>query len=208
MFKLLSKISALVIASLLLLGCSENTVPQQGTQYQLLPADVSNYGVSPVTEIFSLSCGHCRKMESALPQIEALTSQKIGKLHVTFNESAQIAAMIYYAAEMQLNDTPDHAFMDDLFAAVQMGKGSTITERQSAIENAFQSRDLVSPYQFNKEQQETLFTYLEKAQHVSIAGEINSVPTFIVNGKYQVLTAGHDNIEAIATTISYLLTQP
>lgn len=208
MFKLISRLSALVLASLLLLGCSENSVPQEGSQFQRLPNDVSRYDVAPLTEVFSLSCGHCRKMENFLPQIESLTSQKVDKLHVTFNENAQIAAMIYYTAVMQLDATPDHAFMDELFAAVQMGEGSTNTERQAAIEKAFQTRDLVSPYQLNKEQQATLFTYLEKAQHVSVAGEINSVPTFIVKGKYQVLTAGHENIEAIAHTISYLLTQP
>lgn len=208
MFKLISRLSALVLASFLLLGCSENSVPQEGSQFQRLPNDVSSYDVAPLTEVFSLSCGHCRKMENFIPQIESLTSQKVDKLHVTFNETAQIAAMIYYTAVMQLDATPDHAFMDELFAAVQMGEGSTNTERQAAIEKAFQTRDLVSPYQLNKEQQTTLFTYLEKAQHVSVAGEINSVPTFIVKGKYQVLTAGHDNIEAIAHTISYLLTQP
>ncbi|MDF4951843.1 thiol:disulfide interchange protein DsbA/DsbL, partial [Vibrio parahaemolyticus] len=36
----------------------------------------------------------------------------------------------------------------------------------------------------------------------------NSVPAFIVNGKYQVITGGHDSVEAMAETIKFLLKQP
>ncbi len=48
---------------------------------------------------------------------------------------------------------PDHAFM----AYSQMGADATPEQRQQALETAFTSRGLVSPYQLNKEQQVTLF---------------------------------------------------
>lgn len=208
MFKPFTQFFVALIAVVALAGCSESNEPQAGVQYEALPVALTEYNLSPVTEIFSLNCGHCRTMESAIPEIESLTNQKIGKVHVTFNESAQISAMIFYTAVMQLNDTPDHAFMDELFGAVQMGGDATPEARQQALETAFTSRGLVSPYQLEKEQQAALFEYVQKAEEISVKGQINSVPTFIVNGKYQVLTAGHQDLAGIGKTINYLLTQP
>ena len=106
MFKPLTKFITALAAVLVIAGCSETDEPQQGVQYEALPAALTEFNLSPITEIFSLNCGHCRQMESAIPEIESLTDQKIGKVHVTFNESAQISAMIYYTAVMQLDATP------------------------------------------------------------------------------------------------------
>lgn len=208
MFKTISKLAMTAFALLILAGCSESNEPQLGKQYQRVPVDLTEFGLAPVTEIFSLNCGHCRSMESSIPEIESLTNQKMGKVHVTFNESAQISAMIFYTAVMQLNDTPDHAFMEDLFAAVQMSGDATPEQRQQELDKVFESRGLVSPYQINKEQQLELFEYIKKAEEISVQGQINSVPTFIINGKYQVLTAGHQDAQGIANTINYLLSQP
>ncbi|MGD8170543.1 thiol:disulfide interchange protein DsbA/DsbL [Vibrio sp. TRT 21S02] len=207
MKKVLSLFTATLAAGALLVGCSDTTTPKEGEQYQQLPANLSTYRLPQVTEVFSLNCGHCRKMEGVIPQLEELTSQEIGKVHVTFNESAQIGAMIFYTAVMQLNKNPDHEMMNELFAAVQMGEGSTLTERRQAIEEAFHSRNLVSPYELNEEQQKQLFKLMKVAQEVSVKGEINAVPTFIVNGKYMLLTSGHKDIESIANTINYLTKQ-
>ncbi|ANU38461.1 thiol:disulfide interchange protein DsbA/DsbL [Vibrio scophthalmi] len=192
-------------ASALLAGCSDNTVPVEGEQYSKLPANLSTFRIPQVTEVFSLNCGHCGKMEAEIPKLESLIDQSIGKIHVTFNESAQIGAMIYYAAEMQLGHKPDHQMMLELFSAVQMGDGSTIAQRKAAIDNAFQSRNLISPYNLNEEQQAQLFQAIQLADDITTQGQISSVPTFIVNGKYQVITSGHQNVDSIADTINYLI---
>ncbi|NOH81727.1 thioredoxin domain-containing protein [Vibrio sp. RE86] len=206
----MKKIAALFIVafSTLLVGCSESTSPVEGTHYEQLPANLSTFRLPVVTEVFSLNCGHCRTMENEIPKIEKLTGESIGKVHVTFNESAQIGAMIYYAAEMQLGQKPDHQMMLDLFAATQMGDGASLNDKKDAIDKAFQSRSLVSPYNFNEEQQKQLFAAMQLADDITTKGEVNSVPTFIVKGKYQVLTTGHQDVEGIANTIKYLITQP
>lgn len=206
----MKKLIALFAISIttLLVGCSDSNVPQEGKQYQQLPVNLATFRLPQVTEVFSLNCGHCRKMEAAIPQLEDLTKQSIGKIHVTFNESAQIGAMIYYSAEMQLGKKPDHELMNELFTAVQMGDGATLSDKKAAIDKAFQSRGLVSPYDLNEQQQEQLFQAMSLAQDITEKGQINSVPTFIVNGKYMVLTTGHQDIEGIANTINYLTTQP
>ncbi|MEZ8826883.1 thiol:disulfide interchange protein DsbA/DsbL [Vibrio amylolyticus] len=204
--KKITSLFAIVLLSITaLVGCSDNPSPTEGKQFVRLPADLSNFGLAPVTEVFSLTCGHCRKMESVIPELENATNQSIGKVHVTFNESAHIAAMIYYSAELQLQATPDHAMMDDLFAAVQLGQEATQAERKLAVDNAFETRGLVSPYDLDEEMQKKLFKALEFAQDVSVKGQINSVPTFIVSGKYMILTQGHSDVESMARTINYLI---
>ncbi|MGR5236905.1 thiol:disulfide interchange protein DsbA/DsbL [Vibrio alfacsensis] len=209
MFKSIFKGFALVAATVALSACDNgNSQPQQGQQYEVLPVSLSEYNLAPLTEAFSLNCDHCRSMEDFVPQIESLTEQKVEKLHVTFNESAQISAIIFYTAVMQLDGTPDKALMADLFAAVQMGDEATAEERQAAVEKAFETRNLISPYQLDKTQQEKLFEYIVKAEEITTNGQINSVPAFIVNGKYQVITGGHETVEAMADTIIYLLKHP
>ena len=209
MFKTISKGVVLFAAVAALAACDNgNTQPQQGKQYEVLPASLTEYDLAPLTEVFSLNCGHCRTMETFVPQIESLTEQNVQKMHVTFNESAQISAIIFYTAVMQLDSTPDKAFMEELFAAVQMGTEATADERQAAVEKAFESRNLISPYQLDDAQQAELFKYITKAEEITTRGQINSVPAFIVNGKYQVITGGHETVEAMADTINYLLKQP
>lgn len=204
--KKLFSLFAISLAALLV-GCSDNNVPQEGQQFQQLPANLSTYRLPQVTEVFSLNCGHCRKMEEVIPQLEELTNQSIGKVHVTFNESAQVGAMIYYTAEMQLGGKPDHDMMTELFATVQLGDGSTLTEKKEAIDQVFHSRDLISPYELDEAQQTQLFKAMHLADEITQKGEINGVPTFIVNGKYMVITSGHQDEQGIANTINYLINQ-
>ena len=85
----------MIAASALILGCSENSQPVEGKQYEQLPANLSTFRLPQVTEVFSLNCGHCLHMENEIPAIEKLTGQSIGKVHVTFNESAKIGEKTY-----------------------------------------------------------------------------------------------------------------
>ncbi|MDR9827642.1 thiol:disulfide interchange protein DsbA/DsbL [Vibrio sp. FNV 38] len=200
------KLSMITLLScvFVLTGCSEEPQPPTaGKEYQKLAEPLDN--LDPVTEIFSLTCGHCRAIEQVIPELEEATNQTIGKMHVTFNESAQIAAMIYYTAVMQ-SDTPlSHATMDELFAAVQMMGQVTQEEQKAAIEAVFANQGWTSPYHIDDQQQSEMLALFQEADDVSIKGRINSVPTFIINGQYQVNTAAHEDTQAIANTINYLL---
>jgi protein-disulfide isomerase len=193
---------------LILAGCSDNPIPQKGKQYAELAVNLATYRLPAVTEVFSLTCGHCRSMEKVIPDLEKITGETFGKLHVTFNEGAQIGAMIYYSAVMQLGTIPDHVMMEQLFSAVQMDGEVTLNERKEAIDLAFSQRGLISPYSLDDEQQKLLFQEIQRAYDISTKGQINAVPTFIVKGKYLVITSGHQDTVSIANTISYLLTQP
>ncbi|WP_372883207.1 thiol:disulfide interchange protein DsbA/DsbL [Psychromonas sp.] len=204
--KLLNRSSLIaLVAACLLMACTDNSIPQEGKQYVLLPTLLEDETLLPVTEVFSLTCSHCRKMEAVLPQISSEAGADIGKLHITFNRSAQVAAMFYYAAEMQLGKDPDHTFMDQLFAAIQMGGDTTQADKQAAIEKVFASSNLISPYQFNQQQNEMMLAKVKIAERLSTQSAINSVPSFIVNGRYQVIVSEHKDQSQIANTIRYLL---
>ena len=196
----------LVLSSALFLtACGDTNEPKESVQYEVLSTTLPTDSIAPVTEVFALSCGHCRNMENFLPVISQEAGTDIDKMHITFNQSAHVAAMFYYAAEMQVDGTPDHAFMEDLFAATQMGEGTTLTQQQEAYAKAFTSRGLTSPYDFNEEQRDILIQKVDNAKMLSEQSGISSVPTFVVNGKYNVLIGGHDDPKKIAETIRYLL---
>ncbi|MFT6986279.1 MAG: protein-disulfide isomerase [Psychromonas sp.] len=192
-------------SALFLLACSDQTVPQEGQQYTAIAKPLEDKTLAPVSEVFSLTCGHCRNMEHFLGQISEEAGTDIGKMHITFNDSAQAAALIYYAAEMQLGTTPDSAFMDELFAAVQMPSDSSETEKTQAIKNVFKARELISPDQLSQQQNDDLRHKVANIERLSTQSGINAVPTFIVNGRYQVIVGGHKTPKQIANTIRYLL---
>lgn len=208
MKKYIKHILGVMAAVLVFTGCSDASAPKEGTHYQSLPVNLATYRLDPVTEVFALTCGHCRSMEKIVPELEKLTGQEFGRVHVTFNQSAQIGAMIYYSAVMQLGHNPDHRMMDELFAAIQMAEGNTQADQKNAIDKIFHDRNLNSPYELTEAQEKQLFDLVKTADEISRKGQMNAVPTFVVNGKYRVLTSGHQNVQEIGHTISYLLTHP
>jgi protein-disulfide isomerase len=207
MLKTLSKSFSILALVVAVAACSESSTPVEGKQYRTLDTNLATYRLPQVTEIFSLSCGHCRNLEPMLPALEEQTGEKLGKLHVMFNDSAKIAAMIFYTAVMQSENGKVPADMkDSLFALVQ-DRDLDGEAKKAELDRIFHSRDMVSPYELDKTQQEQLFRYLEVAESVSVEAQINAVPTFIVNGKYEVMVSGHQGIDEIAETINYLKTK-
>lgn len=206
-FKLLTthKFIGTCIALLLLSACSKAPEPIVGEHYKLLPETLNSTQFAPVTEVFSLTCGHCRKMEDVLPTLEEAIGQDIAKMHITFNQSAYVAAMFYYAAEEQVGGIPDHQFMQDLFATMQMPQGTTQEQQKMQMISVFTSRGLHSPINYSDQQMAELSAKVDEIMHLSEQAKIQSVPTFIVKGKYQVLTSGHKETQEIADTINYLL---
>src|SRR5690606_24908231 len=72
-FRLFSLILGLIIT----VGCSDNTnnQPTEGVHYKALPVNLTTYRLAPVTEVFSLTCGHCRTMEPLIPELEKITGE-------------------------------------------------------------------------------------------------------------------------------------
>ncbi len=196
------------LATLLLSACGDNGKPSEGKEYSVITNPISADKIAPVTEVFSLSCGHCRMMEDVIPAIEKGTQQNVSKVHVTFNESAMFAALLYYSAALQADGKPDPALTAALFKYVQEEQTESPDKNKEVITALFEKYGLTSPYTLTDAQQNALFKALEKADEVTEQAEIESVPTFIVNGKYVVNTAEHDSVEKLISTLNYLLNTP
>ncbi|RWX57111.1 thioredoxin domain-containing protein [Photobacterium chitinilyticum] len=199
MFK---SIVPLFIALLALVGCNDASTPKEGDKYKVV-AEAAD--AAPVVEVFSLACGHCRSMETMLPEIKKIAGVEIDKVHVTFNQSAQVAAYIFYTAAIQTNGAPEPALMEALFAYVQ-DTSDTVTEeeRKSQLTGIFKTYNLASPYELTEDQHKQIYQKLSEAEQLVSSAEIASVPAFLVQGKYLVESSAHESIEDMANTISYL----
>ncbi len=199
MFK---SIVPLFIALLTLVGCNDASIPKEGNKYKVV-AEATD--AAPVVEVFSLACGHCRSMETMIPEIKKIAGVEIDKVHVTFNQSAQVAAYIFYTAAIQTNGAPEAALMEALFAYVQ-DTDDTVTEeeRKSQLTNIFKTYNLASPYELTEEQHKQVYQKLSEAEQLVSSAEIASVPAFLVQGKYLVESNAHESLEDMANTISYL----
>lgn len=184
-------------------GCSDSKTPKEGDQYSVIPTPMPQ--MKGVTEIFSLSCGHCRKMESILPVIKKLTNSNINQIHVIFNESAQKSAFLFYAAMVQTNNKPSHELVEQLFAFVQDSpKDMTVEQRKAAVDKIFHDNKLKSPYELTEAQQKEVFKMFQVSDDVVRNSALESVPAFLVNGKYLVNTSAHKSPQDLADTIDYL----
>ncbi|WP_261818192.1 thioredoxin domain-containing protein [Vibrio gallicus] len=208
MKSIIKSIALLTFSCLFITACSENSTPELNKQYSKLPNDVSDILDAPVAEVFSLTCGHCMKMEQFIPEIEDKIGQPIAKVHVTFNKDAQLAAMFYYAAQMQSpNNKVAPDMMHALFDIYHADSDKTSEQRTALLKKAYHDHGMVSPYDLDKSQQQQLFADVGDAIKISEKAMINSVPTFIVNGKYMVITSAHNDVQSMANTINYLLNQ-
>ncbi|MGF1687461.1 thiol:disulfide interchange protein DsbA/DsbL [Photobacterium japonica] len=187
----------------ILAGCSDNNVPKEGTQYTVVPTPTEN--VDSVVEVFSLGCGHCRNMETMLPEIKKMADVDVQQMHVTFNKSAELAAYIYYTAAIQTNGKPSPELKEALFGFVQDKKAdATEEENQAALNAIFAKYGLVSPYALDDAQREKVFKMLTDSRLLETNAQITSVPSFLVQGKYLVNNAEHESLEDLANTIQYL----
>ncbi|USH05050.1 thioredoxin domain-containing protein [Grimontia kaedaensis] len=192
-----------LIAALALTACSDEA--PQSEKYTTLKAPVTVENLPAVTEVFSLSCGHCRSMEAAIPAIEDAAGVKIGKAHVTFNESATFAAMIYYSAMSQVDGMPPAGLTEALFKFVQEDQSEDADKNRAILSALFAQYNLISPFDMTETQQEALFADMERADQITVQAEITSVPTFMVNGKYVVNTSAHQSAEELADTLKMLM---
>ncbi|SKA74488.1 thiol:disulfide interchange protein DsbA/DsbL [Enterovibrio nigricans] len=192
-----------LLAAITLTACSDE--PKDTPKYTTLETPVTVTNVPSINEIFSLSCSACRAMEDAIPAIEQAVGEKVGKSHVTFNESSTFAALIYYSAISQTNGNPPEALVKDLFKYVQEQQTESVEENKTILSALFAKYGLTSPYDLDEAQQEKMFAEIERADQITVESGITSVPAFLVNGKYLVHTNAHESAADLASTLKTLL---
>ncbi|CED60381.1 Hypothetical disulfide oxidoreductase [Moritella viscosa] len=201
-----------------LAGCSEDNGPKEGKEYSIISTAMSD--IPDVVEIFSLACGNCRNMESLIPTIEGMAKVDIAKTHVTFNESAQRSAYVYYAAANQNGGKPSSEMMAELFAYTQNGSDDhghggedvkkeaaeviTPAQKKAQMIAIFEKYNMKSPIDFSEAEHEAVYQKMVKAEEIVTNANIASVPVFLVKGKYLVNSGAHKTLEDLAATITYL----
>lgn len=193
-----------IFTVLTLSACSDDaTLPIEGQQYSVIPTPMQEERA--VVEIFSLACDHCRAMEDVIPTLEEMTQLEFGKEHVTFNESAQRGAYLYYTAEIQSPAMPEIELVKGMFAFMQDGSEEQTTEdKRKELVQLYAKFNLSSPMDLDDSQNEQVYQKMVAAEAFVANTGLSSVPAFLVNGKYLVDASAHDTIEELSDTIKYL----
>lgn len=193
-----------LFAVLMLAACSDNAkLPVEGEQYSVIPKPMQEERA--VVEIFSLACDHCRAMEDVIPRLEEMTKLDFGKEHVTFNESAQRGAYLFYTATMQTPAMPKPSLIKDMFAFMQDGvEDQTAEDKRKELVQLYANYGLTSPIDLDDSENEKVYQQMVAAEAFIANTGLSSVPAFLVKGKYLVDASSHDTIEELAATIKYL----
>ena len=202
--KFFIKVLLPIIAILTLTACSDDiTLPTEGKQYSVIPTPMQEERA--VVEIFSLACDHCRAMEDVIPTLEEMTELEFGKEHVTFNESAQRGAYLYYTAQIQMPTVPEQALVKDMFAFMQDSSvDQTAEDKRKQLVKLYANYDLTNPMALDDSENEKVYQQMVAAEAFVANTGLSSVPAFLVKGKYLVDASSHDTIEELAETINYL----
>lgn len=195
----------LVAASMLMVATGSHAAdnPKQGEHYTLLPNQITN--APQVMEVFSFGCGHCRTMETLVPEMEKITNTKISKVHATFDRGSQMLAFMYYTGVIQSEGKPNAKFMDDLFGYIQEPSKASEQERKTQLENIYKNNGMKTPYELTEEEQKSVVAKMEYADGIMRSSELNAIPAFIIKGKYLINMGAHSSIEDITGTMSSLL---
>ncbi len=182
---------------------SDNFVPTKGYQYTELKNPITN--APKVMEVFSLACSHCRKMESLVPELKKMIGENITQYHVTFNESAQAAAVLFYTAAIQSDDHPTFKQMEELFSFVQdTPKDWTPEQRKTKLDSIYTEFGMLPPSKLSEAQQKQVYTLMKESNRIVTESQLSAVPAFIIQGKYMVELGGQNSLQEFAKTIKYL----
>ena len=207
----MKKIFVALIALLLPLGANAAKF-EEGKHYQIIPGQGTK--TPEVREYFSYYCPACRSFEAFLPSIEASLPEgtKLKKTHVDFMgyASPDIQFMLTKGMAIAQQAGIDKQFNSEAFSYLQTQR-KVVTSLDDVkkiflaaggdakdFDKGIKSFSLMSRIKRDKKIQDKL----SKGRYVK------SVPTFVVNGKYSIITKSlnQDNfIEEYKSLIAYLL---
>lgn len=155
-----------------------------------------------VTAVFSYMCVHCANLEPSLAAwIKTLDdSVEIKHLPVVFSSSWEPMARAYYVAEISNKTAETHQAM---FDEIHVNK-----QRMRSVDDIaeFYARFGIETEEFEKLYNSfAVDTRLRQGQ-VSLRNyQVNSTPTFIVNGKYRVTAAMAGSNAEMFRVLEYLI---
>ncbi|WP_286234216.1 thiol:disulfide interchange protein DsbA/DsbL [Thalassotalea sediminis] len=186
---------------------------EEGTHYKVIPGQATKK--PEVREYFSYHCPACRGFEAFLPEIEKTLPKgtKLKKTHVDFMPAANSESQYMLSQGLMIANKTGLAkqYNAEAFSYLQTQRKSinSIDDvkkiyvvaggKAEDFEKGLKSFALMSRVKRDKKIQDKL----------SKGRFVNSVPTFVVNGKYAINARALDNknfIEEYKNIIAYLLT--
>lgn len=156
-----------------------------------------------VAMLFSLSCMHCKNIESMMPLVERAAQVDIEKVHLVFNPKTYQEAMIYYAAQVQIQDAQVLAnFRKQLFFVLQ----SDFTKlpdgaKYKQFASLFREYQLQLPDKLDVQLTKQVIELVRESKQFVEQANLTAVPAIVVNGQYLVHLNKHKNIHDLAKTI-------
>lgn len=186
---------------------------EEGKHYQVIPGQATKK--PEVREYFSYYCPACRGFEAFLPEIEKVlpAGTPLKKTHVDFMPAAgsEVQFMLTKGMIIAQKAGIEKEFNAKAFSYIQTER-KTVTSLDDVkkifvaaggdaamFEKGLKSFSLMSQIKRDKKVQDKL----------SAGRYVNSVPTFVVNGKYSINARALDQqnfVEEYKSLIAYLLT--
>jgi thiol:disulfide interchange protein DsbA len=159
---------------------------REGAHYQkIVPAQPTSLppGKVEVAEVFWYGCGHCFTLD---PALEAWRSKskpgyaELARVPAMWNDITRMHARVFYTAELLGKLDAVHSL---IFREIHVNRNPLNTVDKIA---AFFKEQGVSAEEFNKAFSSfAVENKLQRADFLNRRYRIDSVPTFIVNGKYK-----------------------
>lgn len=198
-----------VFAALSLSAQASVLLYEEGKHYAVVSKTLSSK--PNVTEYFSFYCPHCYKFEFVAKEIEKglPDSVKFQKSHVDFMRSATPETQQALSRALVAADKLDvgHKMIEAIFAHIHKDRKPFSGEadiRKLFVENGVDGKKFDNA--MKSFSVKGAANKMKKAQSDFAFGRgINSVPTFVVNGKYQLLAAELKSMEDYQNLVNYLL---
>lgn len=158
---------------------------KEGTHYRkLVPAQPT--GVAPgkveVVEVFWYGCGHCYALDPTIESWRGKTKASyidFVRVPAMWNEGTRMHARLFYTIELLGKGDTLHSA---IFREIHVNR-NPLTSVDSIT--AFMKQQGVNPDEFNKAFSSfAVESKLQRADFLNRRYRIESVPTFVVNGKY------------------------
>ena len=159
-------------------------------KYKIEGESVSNQNVV-VYKFFYYGCSHCMRMDQELDYLRNIDGVEFIEVPIAFNELSKMAAKHYYTAKT-LNI--ERGFNVDYYRNIVMQRNPISDNLAIDLMSYYANRrDIINNMDSNHVKNK-----VEKASEKMLKYEINSTPTFIVDGRYKVnaeISSGYENLK-------------
>lgn len=179
---------------------------EAGKQYQKMEQTIAN--APQVMEVFSYGCGHCRQMDKLLPELNEALGQDVVQEHIVYDDGTASLAVLYYTGVIQLPKEKLHAYNEAIFSLLHDNHDMTQQQSTDKLAAIYSQFGILAPDQLDEQQVEKVSKHIQHAAQITKEARVQGVPSFYVNGEYQLLAGGHNSLEGMIDSIEQMVQLP